>query len=71
MLPVCTFGRFFHQPPTAHELGIIDAQYPATPLRWLPNNPRIPFEEGIKMLQDAGYEVPWVARVCSCTHVLG
>ncbi|CAG9466284.1 unnamed protein product [Pedinophyceae sp. YPF-701] len=39
----------------AHELETIAKQYPFTPLRYLRKAPRIPFVEGIKMLQDAGF----------------
>lgn len=39
------------------ELATIAAQYPATPLRWLPKAPRLTFAEGVQMLADAGHEV--------------
>jgi hypothetical protein len=41
----------------AKELAAISAQYPFTPLKWLPETLRLTFAEGIQMLNDAGYEV--------------
>lgn len=41
----------------AKELAAINAQYPFTPLKWLPATLRLPFAEGIQMLNEAGYEV--------------
>ena len=45
-------GRF------AKELGVISQQYPVEPLKYLPKTLRITFAEGIKMLHDAGHDVP-------------
>ena len=45
-------GRF------ANELSVISQQYPCEPLQYLPQTLRITFAEGIKMLQDAGHNVP-------------
>ena len=41
----------------AKELAAINAQYPFTPLKWLPETLRLTFAEGIQMLKDAGHEV--------------
>ncbi len=49
----------------AEELSIIAEQYPVEPLQYLAKTPRISFEEGIKMLQEAGFEVG------AAHHVLG
>jgi aspartyl-tRNA synthetase len=40
----------------AKELAAINAQYPFTPLKWLPETLRLTFAEGIQMLKDAGHE---------------
>jgi len=45
-------GRF------ANELSVISQQYPVEPLEYLPQTLRITFAEGIKMLHDAGHNVP-------------
>ena len=41
----------------AGELATIAEQFPVEPLQYLPKTLRISFEEGIKMLQEAGFEV--------------
>ncbi|KAL6786068.1 TSD2 [Auxenochlorella protothecoides x Auxenochlorella symbiontica] len=41
----------------AWELTTINSQYPFAPLKFLPKAPRLEFAEGIKMLQEAGYDV--------------
>ena len=41
----------------AAELATIAEQFPVEPLQYLSKTLRIPFEEGIKMLQEAGFEV--------------
>jgi aspartyl/asparaginyl-tRNA synthetase len=40
------------------ELGVIGAQYPFKPLRYLRKTLRLTFEEGIQILVDSGYPVP-------------
>ena len=32
-------------------------QFPVEPLQFLPQTPRIPFEEGMRLLQEAGFQV--------------
>lgn len=41
----------------AAELATIAEQFPVEPLQYLPKTLRISFEEGIQMLQEAGFEV--------------
>ena len=45
-------GRF------AKELAVISQQYPVEPLKYLPKTLRITFAEGIRLLHDAGHDVP-------------
>jgi aspartyl-tRNA synthetase len=42
-----------------HELGVIAVQYPFEPLQYLRPSLRITFQEGIKMLNDAGIPAPY------------
>ena len=42
------------------ELAALREQFPAEPLKWLPQTPRIAFQEGMRLLQEAGFEV------CAC-----
>ena len=50
-----------------HELKVISHQYPCEPLQYLREGLRLPFAEGIKMLQEAGYEVrPVGSPSCTC-----
>ncbi|PIA58381.1 hypothetical protein AQUCO_00500359v1 [Aquilegia coerulea] len=39
------------------DLEIVRAQFPSLPLKYLPKNPRLTFEEGVKMLQEAGLNI--------------
>eukprot|EP00891_Asterochloris_glomerata_P001357 jgi/Astpho2/1357/Aster-06218 len=39
-----------------HDLKVISHQYPCEPLQYLREGLRLPFAQGIKMLQEAGYE---------------
>ena len=39
------------------EIATIAEQFPVQPLQYLPKTLRIPFEEGMTMLQEAGFEV--------------
>jgi aspartyl-tRNA synthetase len=39
------------------ELAVIGEQYPFEPLKYLPQTLRLRFEEGIRMLQEAGVDV--------------
>ncbi len=48
----------------AWELEIIREQYPSQPLHFLPKTLRLPFEEGMRMLQEDGKEV------CSPCHLI-
>lgn len=41
----------------AKDLRVINEQYPFTPLEFLPKTLRLPFEEGIAMLQADGLDV--------------
>lgn len=45
------------------ELGVIGQQYPFEQFQWLPTSLRLTFEEGISMLQDAGYDVSMAGSV--------
>lgn len=58
------FGHYLGAPIAAKELAAINAQYPFTPLKWLPETLRLTFAEGIQMLNDAGYEVIEVLLSC-------
>lgn len=40
-----------------NDLAVIGQQYPFEPLEYQRENLRLPFAEGIKMLQEAGFEV--------------
>lgn len=42
---------------TGKDLELIGQQYPFEPLQFQQQNLRLPFEDGIKMLQEAGYDV--------------
>ncbi len=41
----------------AAEVKAIQEQFPSEPLAYLPKTLRIPFEEGMRLLQEAGFEV--------------
>lgn len=41
----------------AREIGVVNEQYPFEPLQYLRPSLRLTFQEGVKMLQDAGVEV--------------
>ncbi len=47
------------------DLATIGQQFPFEPLEYQQTNLRLPFEEGIKMLQEAGYDVSDPAA-CTC-----
>ena len=53
------FVNMFHGLETrcSKELSVVREQYPSEPLQYLPKTLRLKFSEGIKMLQDAGFEV--------------
>lgn len=42
---------------TGKDLELIGQQFPFEPLQYQQKNLRLPFEDGIKMLQEAGYDV--------------
>lgn len=46
-----------------NDLTVIGQQYPFEPLEYQRENLRLPFAEGIKMLQDAGFEVLFTALI--------
>ena len=39
------------------EVATVNRQYPAEPLQWLPETLRLPWAEGMRLLQEAGFEV--------------
>ena len=39
------------------ELATMREQFPVEPLQFLPQTPRIAFAEGMRLLQEAGFEV--------------
>lgn len=56
--------------PAGHDLKVISHQYPCEPLQYLREGLRLPFAQGIKMLQEAGYEVrPADTLSCLCQGV--
>ena len=56
--------------PAGHDLTVISQQYPCEPLQYLREGLRLPFAEGIKMLQEAGYEVrPAGSQFCYARHL--
>ena len=38
-------------------MATVNHQYPAEPLQWLPETLRLPWAEGMRLLQEAGLEV--------------
>lgn len=44
---------------------MIKEQFPVEPLQYLPKTLRLPFEEGMRLLQEAGFEVTSLL----CDHV--
>ena len=52
------------------DLGTIGQQFPFEPLQYQQTNLRLPFEEGIKMLQEAGYDVSNKSCSKQCTSCL-
>ena len=48
MSATCSVGK---------DLEMIGQQFPFEPLQYQQQNLRLPFQEGIKMLQEAGYDV--------------
>lgn len=48
---------------TGKDLELIGQQYPFEPLQFQQQNLRLPFEDGIKMLQEAGYDVSYCAHL--------
>lgn len=53
----------------AEELAVIAGQFPVEPLQYLPKTLRISFEEGMKLLQEAGFEVSWRSPVIAYTGI--
>ena len=55
------FGLYFLVAPyfvlAENDLAVIGQQFPFEPLEYQRENLRLPFAEGIKMLQEAGFEV--------------
>ena len=60
------YKRAFGTLIAAADLATIQEQFPVEPLQYLPKTLRLPFEEGMKLLQEAGFEV----RCCHppCLH---
>ena len=52
----------------AKQLGVINEQYPFKALQFLPQTLRLPFEEGIRMLQEDGLDVSPLAQAASCSQ---
>ena len=48
----------------AADLAAIQEQFPVEPLKYLPKTLRLPFEEGMRLLQEAGFEV--TCFPCDC-----
>ena len=38
------------------DLAVVNRQFPAEPLQWLPQTLRLPWEEGMRLLQEAGFQ---------------
>ena len=38
-------------------MAAVNRQFPAEPLQWLPETLRLPWEEGMRLLQEAGFQV--------------
>ena len=59
-LLACLWGQGGADGPdvcTAAELSTIAEQFPVQPLQYLPKTLRLSFQEGMKLLQQAGFEV--------------